>query len=135
MKNMKNSKGITLIELMIVVAIIAIIGSIAYPGYQDQMRKTRRSDGQAKLLEIMNAQERFFTNYGSYTTSITAAEPTGLGYSNANSGEGFYTISAAACGGGITLCVNLTATAQGGQASDGNLTFNSQGVKTPAAKW
>ena len=83
----------------------------------------------------MNAQDRFFTNYGCYTTSITAAEPTGLGYSNANSGEGFYTISAAACGGGITLCVNLTASAQGGQASDGNLTFNSQDVKTPAAKW
>lgn len=135
MKNMKNSKGITLIELMIVVAIVGILGSIAYPAYQDQMRKTRRSDGQAKLLEVMNAQERFFTNYGSYTASITAADPNGLGYADTNSGEGFYTLSAAACGAGITQCVNLTGTAQGGQASDGNLTFNSQGVKTPAAKW
>ncbi|MEJ2114541.1 MAG: type IV pilin protein [Gammaproteobacteria bacterium] len=135
MKSMYKNKGMTLIELMIVMAILAIVASIAYPAYQDQMTKTRRSDGQAKLMEIMNAQERYFTNYGTYTASITAADPTGLGYSNANSEKGFYTISAAACGGGLVQCVSLTATAQGAQASDGNLTFNSQGVKAPANKW
>jgi len=31
--------------------------------------------------------------------------------------------------------VLLTATAQGGQTGDGNLTLNSQDVKTPVAKW
>ena len=135
MNRINKIKGMTLIELMIVVVIVGILASIAYPSYRDQMTKTRRSDGQAKLMEIMNAQERYFTNYGSYTASIATADPVGLGYADANSEEGFYTISAAACGGGLARCVALTATAQGVQASDGNLTFNSQGVKTPAAKW
>lgn len=135
MKQLNTSKGITLIELMIVVAIVGLLASIAYPAYQDQMRKTRRSDGQAKLLEIMNAQERFFTNYGTYVTTITGSEPTGLGFASTSSDEGFYTISAAACGGGLSQCVVLTATAGSAQSSDGNLTYNSQGVKSPTAKW
>ncbi len=135
MDKINKTKGMSLIELMIAIAIVAVIASIAFPAYQGQMTKTRRSDGQVKLMEIMNAQERFFTNYGSYTASITAADPVGLGYADASSDEGFYIISAAACGGGIAQCVVLTATAQGSQASDGNLTFNSQGVKAPAAKW
>ncbi len=130
-----KQKGITLIELMIVVAIVGVLASIAYPSYRDQMIKTRRSDGQAMLMEVMNAQERFFTNYGSYTTNLTGAEPAGLGLTDTNSDEGFYTVSAAACGGGISQCVVLTATAGTAQNSDGNLTYNSQGVKVPAAKW
>jgi type IV pilus assembly protein PilE len=135
MKKTSKIKGFTLIELMIVVAIAGIIAAIAYPSYQEQMRKTRRADGQTELMKIMNVQERFFTNYGSYTTSITNAEPNGLGSANANSDEGFYAISAAACGAGITQCVALTAVAQGVQKSDGNLTLNSQGIKAPAEKW
>ena len=97
---MRNKQtGITLIELMIVVATVGILASIAYPTYRDQMIKTRRSDGHALLMQVMNAQERFFTNYGTYTTSITGAEPTGLGFTDTNSDEGYYTVSAAACGG------------------------------------
>jgi type IV pilus assembly protein PilE len=133
--NMNKTKGITLIELMIVVAVIGLLASIAYPAYRDQMIKTRRSDGHTLLMEVMNAQERFFTNYGTYTLSITAAEPAGLGFPDSNSDEGFYSVSAAACGGGITQCVVLTATAGTAQSTDGNLTYNSQGVKTPVAKW
>ena len=55
MNRSKNS-GFNLIELMIVVVIIGIIASIAYPSYQSSMTKTRRSDGQAALLDIMNFQ-------------------------------------------------------------------------------
>ncbi len=141
-ENIKYAKGITLIELMIVVAIVGIIASIAYPSYQDQMRKTRRADGQAMLMEVMNAQERFFTNYGSYTNNLVALDPNGLGYPDAGSGkvdsdEGFYQITAGTCEAGTALsqCVALTATAVGGQTSDGNLTFNSRGEKTPKEKW
>lgn len=139
MKNTKHTRGITLIELMVVVAIVGILASIAYPAYTDQMRKTRRSDGQVMLTEMMNAQERFFTNNGAYTTNLVSG---GLGYTDAGSGKvdsenDYYQITAAVCGAGIALsdCVLLTATAVGGQVSDGNLSYNSLGVKTPASKW
>lgn len=121
--------GFTLIELMIVMTILAIILSVAYPSYQNSMTKTRRSDGQAALLDAMNAEERYFTENNTYSTTLSDVNAA------TTSEEGNYTISAAACGGGIDQCVILTATPQGVQSSDGNLTLNSLGVKLPTGKW
>jgi len=70
---MKNQLGITLIELMIVVVIVAIIVSIAYPSYQEQIRKTRRSDAQSALMDAAARMERFYTQYGRYTSTIADA--------------------------------------------------------------
>lgn len=128
---MKKTNGFTLIELLVVIAIIAILAAVAYPVYTEQTLKTRRSDGKAKLMEVMQAQERHYTVNQTYVTDLTQ-----LGYpAGLVSDEGYYTISAAACGSGIGSCVELTATAQGGQEADGNLTLDSIGNKTPADKW
>lgn len=128
--NRKSVGGFSLIELMIVVAILGIIAAVAYPAYTSQVVDSRRADGKAKLLEVMQAQERAYTTSATYETDLT-----NLGYAAnpAPSDEGWYNISAAACGGGIDECVALTATPQGAQAAnDGecaNLTLNSRGVK------
>ncbi|TVR66963.1 MAG: prepilin-type N-terminal cleavage/methylation domain-containing protein [Candidatus Competibacteraceae bacterium] len=61
MRSRFKSRGFTLIELMIVVAIVAILAAIAYPSYQEQVRKSRRADAQAVLLEAAQWMERRFT--------------------------------------------------------------------------
>jgi type IV pilus assembly protein PilE len=125
------SRGFTLVELMITVAIVAILAAVAYPAYTSQVVSARRSDGQAKLLEIMQAQERYYTTQNTYT-----ADMTDLGYSNdpADSDENWYQVDGQACGGStLAECIVLTATAQGDQATKdtecGNLSLNSRGAK------
>jgi len=128
-----RSRGFTLIELMVVVVIVAILIGIAYPAYVDQMRKTRRSEGKAMLMEVMSAQERHYTENGSYTLNFTQ-----LGYGNATSvmsDGGWYKVTASQCGSdSLKVCVQLSAAPQGAQASDscGTLTLDSRGNKGPS---
>lgn len=62
------SHGFTLIELMITVAIVALLASIAYPAYTDAVLKGRRAEGRTALLNLMQQQERYLTQSGSYMT-------------------------------------------------------------------
>lgn len=127
-----KQSGITLIELMIVVAIIGIIAAVGYPSYQEQVRKTKKSDAMAMINKVMQAQERYFINNLTYTADLTL-----LGFaaaSNVSSEKGYYLVSAAACAGDLTACINITTDAQGaqdtGDAAEDNLSLNSQGVKS-----
>jgi type IV pilus assembly protein PilE len=59
--------GFTLIELMIVVAVIAVLAAIAYPAYTDSVRKSRRAQAKADLVEYASEAERFRTVNNRYT--------------------------------------------------------------------
>ncbi len=113
-----HSRGFTLIEVMITVVIVAVLAAIAYPAYQDQVRKSRRGDAKQVLMDAVNRQEQFILDRATYTTDMRD-----LGYSAdpAVSGEGYYTFDAAAgaCG-AIARCYTLTATpvSSKSQASD-----------------
>ena len=63
---MARVRGFTLLELMIVVAVVAILAAIAYPSYQDQIRKSRRAQAKADLVEYAGLAERFHTTNNTY---------------------------------------------------------------------
>jgi type IV pilus assembly protein PilE len=58
--------GFTLIELMIVVAIIGILAAIAYPSYQEYIRRAARADAQGAVTSLASVMERWFSDNNTY---------------------------------------------------------------------
>lgn len=140
----RQSRGFTLIELLIAVAIVAILAAIAYPTYNNAVRKARRADAKSLLLELAARQEQFFS---SQAPNTYADRLTGLGYgADAQPTEGGWymvNVSAATNPAGAACnataanpCVTFTLTAisQNDQVNDkcGNFTIDHLGVKRVA---
>lgn len=122
----RRESGFTLIEVMITVVIIAILASIAYPSYQEFVKRGNRTEGQAFLSEIAARQERYYTQNNEYVTSDAD-----IGKLNLKDGKNSETkkyvlsLSKIDSDGGYTL----TATQQFGDSACGNLTLAATGVK------
>ncbi len=117
--------GFTLIELMIVVAVVAILASIAVPSYQEQIRKSRRAQAKADVVEYMQMAERYFTVNNTY---VGFALPVAVSPREAGA-TARYNLAASTQ---TATALVLTATAVGPQASDrcGNLSVSNTGLKT-----
>lgn len=123
--------GFTLIELMITVAIVALLAAVAYPSYTSHVKKSNRRAAQAQMLDIANRQQQFLLANKAYATK---AQLTSSGYNLPSDLNGKYDYDITV-GTGTVPAFTITFTASGTQASDGSLTFNSEGVKAPADKW
>lgn len=117
--------GFTLIEMMIVVAVVAILAAIALPSYQESVRKSRRGQAKADLVELAQRVERFHTINNTYVGfSLTGTEN-----QSPREGTARYNVVLAGQTGSAFV---LTATPTGAQAVDrcGTLSLNAAGAKS-----
>jgi type IV pilus assembly protein PilE len=128
MKKRVELRGFTLIELMIAVAIIGILSAIAYPAYQDYVRRSNRAEAQAILMENAQLFERFFTANNTYVGAGTAVLTTAQSQSP-KTGTAKYTISATT---ETASAFTLQAAPSGGYSDPkcGTLTLNQVGTTT-----
>lgn len=128
MKNKTSTfQGFTLVELMITVAIIGILAAIAYPSYLDQVRKTRRANAQADMVELASYMEKYYTQNFQYTgAALPFIESPKQGSSK------YYDLTIVSAA--IPASFTLTATPKNGQDADkcGTMTVTHTGAHSAA---
>ncbi len=125
----KSSKGFTLIELMIVVAIIGILAAVAYPSYQEQVRKSRRAEATEALMDLAARMERYYADRGTYATATIAAGAGTDVLDSASTEEGYYTLSFNAQAAESYTIQAAPAGVQTADAKCGTFSLTSLGVK------
>ncbi len=135
------SPGFTLIEIIVVLAALAILAAIAYPSYLDSVRKAKRTESRAALFQLMQQQERYYTQHNTYiafsASSIAEDEKKFKWFSGTSAKASAYEIKAEACDADtIQSCVQLTAMPGTGNVDSaygdsmcGNLKLTSTGIK------
>ena len=129
MRQRRSQGGFTLIELMVAIVIIGVLAAIAIPNYQAYLIKSARTAAQAQMMDIANRQQQFLLSNRAYVNKATL-EASGFSLEDRVASRYDYSVAVDA-----TPSFTITFTAKGGQLSDGNLTLNNAGVKTPAGKW
>ena len=128
---MKQTKlrGFSLIELLIAIVILSIITTIAVSSYQGSVRKARRADAKADLMELAQLLERNYTEVNRFTNA--SGNPVPLAYTQSpQQGLAFYNITYAAVPTAVTYI--LVASPAGAQVNDVrcmNLTLDHTGTK------
>lgn len=60
------SAGFSLIELLVVMVVAVVLALLAYPGYAEQVRRSRRVDAQTVLMEAAQFMQRWHAAKNSY---------------------------------------------------------------------
>lgn len=124
----RRAGGVTLIELMVVVTIIAILAAIALPNYRQYVIRGHRSAAQSQMMDIANREQQFLLMNRAYADRATLEAN---GYQLPTEVGEKYDWDVVPVGTFFTI----TLTPKGAQASDGPLTLDSAGNKTPVEKW
>ncbi len=127
---MKQQRGITLIELVVVIAIVGILASIAIPSYQEQVRSGRRAAAKSMLHEVLQHEERFYSENNTFTADMADL---GYGAGPYLSENDSHTIAlAVGPSGDIITSVTISATPVAGDAKCGVLSLSSDMTRTAA---
>ena len=118
-----SQQGITLIEVMIVVAIIGVLAAIAYPGYQQYVMKTKRTDMMSEMQNIATQIQHNKLAQGNYSNGLL----TGLGGTYPAQGITLYQVTFTPDP--LTSSWTIIATPEGQMTTDGTLSLDYQGSK------
>jgi type IV pilus assembly protein PilE len=110
-----RAAGVSLLELLVAVAIVGMLAALTYPAFRHHIVKAKRAEAQAALMQLMQQQERYYSQNNRYVAfSSASTEPderlfkwwSGQGAAAASA----YEIRAGACAGeAIAQCVQLDA--------------------------
>ncbi|MBL8473332.1 MAG: prepilin-type N-terminal cleavage/methylation domain-containing protein [Rhodocyclaceae bacterium] len=139
----KSWRGFTLIELMIAVAVIGVIAAIAYPNYSQYVLRSNRSAAQQFMMDVAAREQQLLLDLRQYVAVAASADfpngPTagspGLNLGVPSTTSGKYTFAVTVNNAATPPTFTVTATATGSQTSDGNLTLDASGTKSPSNKW
>jgi type IV pilus assembly protein PilE len=132
--------GFTLIELMVVVVIAAILAAFAYPSYLEHTRRSRRVEAIAALTELLQREERHYSQQNSYFAFSREANRSDVKwFSGTTPASSSHEISARQCENEpLSTCVQLlavpgTADVDSGFTDPGcgTLSITSSGLRTP----
>jgi len=115
---------------MIVVVIVAILAMIAYPSYEDHLRKGRRSAAQNFLSDIATRQQQYMLDARQY--AVGAGALAALNMTVPTDVAPFYMIAINPAAPTLPPSFTLVAIPVAGskQVPDGPLTLDSAGAKT-----
>ncbi|MCB1759563.1 MAG: type IV pilin protein [Gammaproteobacteria bacterium] len=137
-----RARGFTLVELMVALAVFAILTAIAYPMYQEQVRKSRRAAVKGAMLQVSQFMERNYTETRRYDQDSGGGNITNIGYvfnsttsfidpDQRNAIDNYYTLTLTTTANGYTV----QAVPKGGQSEDkcATLGLDNVGNKTTSS--
>lgn len=108
---MRRRDGFTLVELMVVAAIVLMLAALAYPSYAAYLVKAHRVQAQAALLQLMQEQERYYSEHNTYLAfSAADANVPFQWWLGSSARSSAYELSGRACGPmPLRACIELRA--------------------------